>query len=467
MKPQCSVCLRLFSTHSGMMKHKRISHSQHVQSAQSDMTYQDDTRKHVCKLEHPFTMMASGPTSCGKTTFVTDILLKKKIEPWPERIVWLYKHWQPAYDIIKADVNVEFIQGLPLSLDFDPKIRNLCVIDDLMSEIAKDSRITQLFTEGSHHCNLSVLILNQNMYHNKDPTQRRNCQYLALWNCPSDKSQIMTLAQRMFPGQNHLFMNKFHEATSKPYGYLFVDLKPYTAADKRLIANAFDDRDEIKSYAKESCIQNDSAVNQNETQQTMPSANDIKAAYDKTQPQSSFVHQGMEFCDECGTGFATVMDVMKHMDVCSADVTKQRPEENECFFDMINEARAHNAEKFDEKYKKYHKLGMSEKDAVKKAEKKCLEEDKQVFFKIYKHFLNWTNELKDTPVHKNILKDIENGSDVCRAVQKYRHEFENLLDPIAVNDSEDEKQEESIEEGAGTKRDNDTETVPSKRKKTK
>ncbi len=462
MKPQCSVCLRLFSTHSRMMKHKRISHSQHVQSAQSDMTYQDDTRKHVCKLEHPFTMMASGPTSCGKTTFVTDILLKKKIEPWPERIVWLYKHWQPAYDIIKADVNVEFIQGLPLSLDFDPKIRNLCVIDDLMSEIAKDSRITQLFTEGSHHCNLSVLILNQNMYHNKDPTQRRNCQYLALWNCPSDKSQIMTLAQRMFPGQNHLFMNKFHEATSKPYGYLFVDLKPYTAADKRLIPNAFDDLAEIKSYAKESCIQNESAI----TRFGHASVNGIKAADDKTQPQSSFVHQCMEFCDECGTGFATVMDVMKHMDVCSADDTRQRPEENECFFDMVNEARERNAEKFDEKCKKYHKHGMSEKDAVKKAEKKCHDEDKHTFFKIYKHFLHWTNELKDSPVHKNIMKDIENGSDISRAVHKYRSEFENLLDPITFNGSEDNKEDESIED-KGAKSDNEVETVPSKRKKTK
>ena len=151
-----------------------------------------DPKQQDFMLQHPFTMMASGPTSCGKTTFVKNILMQKKIEPWPQRIVWLYKHWQPAYDIIKYALNVEFIQGIPLSLDFHPNIRNICVIDDLMSEIAKDSRITQLFTEGSHHCNLSVLILNQNMYHNKDPTQRRNCQYLALWNCPSDKSQIMT-----------------------------------------------------------------------------------------------------------------------------------------------------------------------------------------------------------------------------------------------------------------------------------
>ena len=276
----------------------------------------------------------------------------------------------------------------------------------------------------------------------------------------------MTLAQRMFPGQNHVFMNKFHEATSKPYGYLFVDLKPYTTADKRLTPNAFEElyRHEIKSNesAKESCIQNESAI----TRFGHASVNGIKAADDKTQPQSSFFHQCMEFCDECGTGFATVMDVMKHMDVCSADDTRQRPEENECFFDMVNEARERNAEKFDEKCKKYHKHGMSEKDAVKKAEKKCHDEDKHTFFKIYKHFLHWANELKDSPVHKNIMKDIENGSDISRAVHKYRSEFENLLDPITFNGSEDNKEDESIED-KGAKSDNEVETVPSKRKKTK
>ena len=125
-------------------------------------------------LQHPFSMIASGPTVCGKTTFVKNILLQGKIEPWLQRIVWLFKHWQSAYDVVKFAVDVEFIQGITLSLDFETNIRNLCVIDDLISEIAKDSRITHLFTEGSHHC---------------------NCQYLALWNSPADKSPIMSVAQ--------------------------------------------------------------------------------------------------------------------------------------------------------------------------------------------------------------------------------------------------------------------------------
>ena len=64
---------------------------------------------------------------------------------------------------------------------FDPRIRNVIVLDDLMSIAAKDPRINNLFTEGSHHRNLTVIALNQNMYFGKDLTQRRNCHYLVLF----------------------------------------------------------------------------------------------------------------------------------------------------------------------------------------------------------------------------------------------------------------------------------------------
>ena len=47
---------------------------------------------------------------------------------------------------------------------------NLFILDDLMSTASKDPRITELFTEGSHHRNFSVVAINQNLYYNKDPT---------------------------------------------------------------------------------------------------------------------------------------------------------------------------------------------------------------------------------------------------------------------------------------------------------
>jgi hypothetical protein len=60
---------------------------------------------------------------------------------------------------------VENMTLLPIDLEkdsyIDPAVRNLIVLDDLMTTAAKDPRITDLFTEGSHHRNLSVIVLSQ------------------------------------------------------------------------------------------------------------------------------------------------------------------------------------------------------------------------------------------------------------------------------------------------------------------
>ena len=58
----------------------------------------------------------------------------------------------------------------------------MVILDDLMYTAAKDSRVNELFTEGGHHRNLSAIAINQNLYFNKDPTQRRNCHYPVMFN---------------------------------------------------------------------------------------------------------------------------------------------------------------------------------------------------------------------------------------------------------------------------------------------
>ncbi|WAR08682.1 hypothetical protein MAR_018640 [Mya arenaria] len=75
------------------------------------------------------------------------------------------------------------------------RIKWCLTLNDLFSEAGKDKRITDLFTEGSHHRSLSVNFINQNLFGNKDPTQPRNCHYLVLFNNPVDKQTIMTLAR--------------------------------------------------------------------------------------------------------------------------------------------------------------------------------------------------------------------------------------------------------------------------------
>ena len=181
-------------------------------------------------------------SACGKTTFVKELLLHHytRIQPRIQRIVWLYKRWQPLYAIIKSTVipRVEFIQGIPQELDDDdysnPTQNNLLILDDMMSTVGKDKRILELFTEGSHHRSLSIISINQNLYATKDPTQRRNCQYLILYDNPVDKSMTFALARQMFPKNSEQFIKLFEKVTKRPYGLLLLDLKPFTPANQRL-----------------------------------------------------------------------------------------------------------------------------------------------------------------------------------------------------------------------------------------
>lgn len=107
----------------------------------------------------------------------------------------------------------------------------------MAAEASKDQRVTELFRDGSHH--LSVIALNQNMYFSKNPTQRRNCYCLVLFNNPVDKQPIMTLARQMYPTQPHELMRRFYEAVCRQYGYLLVDLKPTTPEALRMRTDVF------------------------------------------------------------------------------------------------------------------------------------------------------------------------------------------------------------------------------------
>ncbi|CAC5417589.1 unnamed protein product [Mytilus coruscus] len=218
----------------------RSKHSSDEQLYHQDLTQQQQQQQpqqqEAFAFRHLFTMIVSGTTSCGKTHFMKNLLqqIGRLCSPSPERIVWLYKRWQPLYEEIQRTVlpRVEFIREIPFDLDrdefFDPNIRNMILLDDLMSTSAKDSRMNDLFTEGSHHRNLSVVVLNQNLYFGKDPIQRRNCHYLVLFNNPIDRQPIITLGRQMYPSRADFFIRKFEEATRKPFGYLLVDLKART-----------------------------------------------------------------------------------------------------------------------------------------------------------------------------------------------------------------------------------------------
>ena len=134
---------------------------------------------------------------------------------------------------------IEFVKGIPTAIEQDAYFcvnkRNLIVIDDQMIEAGKDNRIVNLFTKGSHHRNLSVIYIVQNLFHQGKGNRSisLNSHYLVLFKNPRDKLQILTLAKQMYPGHTDFFLKQYEEAVRRPYGYFLIDLKTTTQDDCR------------------------------------------------------------------------------------------------------------------------------------------------------------------------------------------------------------------------------------------
>lgn len=124
----------------------------------------------------PGNLQVVGPSLSGKTTWLyrllkdTDVYFSRENgDPVLfKKVVYCYGggQWQPVFDKFKA-LGVEFHQGLPedVALLFPPSSRpGLVVLDDLMKESAKSDGVSELLTRLSHHLDLFVIALSQNLF---------------------------------------------------------------------------------------------------------------------------------------------------------------------------------------------------------------------------------------------------------------------------------------------------------------
>lgn len=190
-------------------------------------------------FRHPFTAIVSGPTQCGKTEFILRVIENSHriIEPQPEKILYCYDEYQSVFDSLKY--NVEFHEGLPNIAEFNGKQKTLLILDDLMAEA--DMSVANIFTKISHHRNMSVFFLTQNIFHNNKQmrTISLNAHYLVLFKSVRDVTQFSTLARQMYSKHWQFAVEAYKDATSTSHSYLLIDLKGDTEEQYRLRSNIF------------------------------------------------------------------------------------------------------------------------------------------------------------------------------------------------------------------------------------
>ena len=202
-------------------------------------------------FQHPYSMMVVGPSQCGKTHFVHQLLTHKCIaypDKKPVLVVWYYNQWQSKYDEIQRALKnrIRFAQGLPELEEDLSNIKSsrhtIIVLDDLMAQATDSPMVSKLFTQGRHR-NASVILLLQNMFpkgkYNTDIS--RNATYKVLFRSPGDRKQIDIMAEQTFAKDRPRFMQAYNRETDQPYGYIVVDNHPRTVSEHQVVGNVFGD----------------------------------------------------------------------------------------------------------------------------------------------------------------------------------------------------------------------------------
>ena len=434
----------------------------------------------------------------GKSTWVKQLLSNAMtmISPPPARIIWLYKRWQPLYTELQKTVPaVEFVEGIPSNVKentfLDTRFPTLIIIDDLMKNATSDEDVCDLFTEGAHHRNLSVICLLQNIFYKAKGTRTMslNCQYLVVFKNPRDIQQFSILARQMYGANWKKFLDVYKEAVGKPYGHLLIDLKQDTPESKRLVPNVFSQQrpndeqykrrefgDIYHSICESEAVNMDKDKTYNYYQPPRNYYQPMGHYRSSFRPEEMYsVTQGtldqiktLPSCSECGVLFSTLYDLQKHVKKgCPMDVGNESLEEGDTdesdidaeesdesgFNRFINKIFEENDDQFQEKVQQImDKEDISENEAREEAREQMLLKDRALFLRLYKDFLKTELDLKHSHLHKEILNEIKDLLEheslslekaISHVLNGKKKKFDELLQSVEETDSDQSDIEES------------------------
>jgi hypothetical protein len=205
----------------------------------------------------PLSLIISGASFSGKTTFLYKLLLtnKQMLEPAPKEILYCYLTWQDIYEEIQSSVdNVSFFKGIPSKSEIESFTEDgqprLLILDDLMTQLGKSSDVVDFFTVFVHHRALSVFLVLQNIFYQGAKNNLRdislNVQGLILFKNMRSPHQISILGSQLFPGdKKKYFMDAYEQAVSKKYGYLFININPKDSEGYQLQTDILPDQNTV------------------------------------------------------------------------------------------------------------------------------------------------------------------------------------------------------------------------------
>jgi hypothetical protein len=146
----------------------------------------------------------------------------------------------PQQQLAALKKNVQICEGLSEIFEKAQGLSCLFILDDLLNEVFSRA-VCDLFTKGSHHRNLSVVLITQNFFHSSYPLSRHivECEISGCLKNVRDRNQFTNLARQVVPEGSGSPCEAYREATQKSHGYMILDFSQDTDDLLRYRTNVF------------------------------------------------------------------------------------------------------------------------------------------------------------------------------------------------------------------------------------
>lgn len=196
-------------------------------------------------LKHPARFIIYGPSGTGKSTFIEKLIQNQKsLFGFSFDVIFINNGLENENHNIQNISTINYINNIDNAFihGLNENLKNLLIIEDNMNKVTNDPIISDLFTKYSHHKNLTIILVLQNLFP-KSKYMRdisTNATYIILMNNPRENLQIKTLSQQI-DSDNKLFVYKCYKDATKnnPFSYLFLDFNNTTPEEIRVRTNIF------------------------------------------------------------------------------------------------------------------------------------------------------------------------------------------------------------------------------------